>query len=126
MSEVIERLRQMDGTHLMPEDGEAIAVSDIIIAFAQAETENIRLRAALAMSKDPCVYCQYPLEEMAKCPSGFPGCARADDMMGCPEMGAAATLHTLRGDLKQITEMFRYGDRTRAFTQLTALVDGGG
>jgi uncharacterized protein YukE len=57
--------------------------------IAELEAENTHLRAALAMSQSPCTYCQLPREEMAKCRSGFPGCARADDMTGCPEFGAA-------------------------------------
>jgi hypothetical protein len=56
-------------------------------------TENTHLRAALATSKDPCIYCQLPAEEMGKCKRGFPGCARADDLSGCPEFGAAMDLH---------------------------------
>lgn len=56
-------------------------------------TENTHLRAALATSKDPCIYCQLPAEEMGKCKRGFPGCARADDLSGCPEFGAAMELH---------------------------------
>lgn len=54
--------------------------------------ENTKLRAALAVSKDPCVYCQLPEEEMAKCRSGFPGCARMDDITGCREFGAMMQL----------------------------------
>lgn len=54
----------------------------------KVEAENMRLRAALAQSERPCVYCSLPADEWAKCQSGFPGCARADDAMGCPELGA--------------------------------------
>lgn len=61
-------------------------------ALAAAERDNTHLRSALAVSKDPCRYCQLPAEEMAKCRSGFPGCDRADDMMGCPELGASLAL----------------------------------
>ena len=46
--------------------------------------ENDRLRAALAVSKDPCLYCNLPASEWSKCASGFPGCARGDDAMLCP------------------------------------------
>lgn len=46
--------------------------------------ENARLRAALAVSKDPCLYCALPASEWSKCASGFPGCARGDDAMLCP------------------------------------------
>lgn len=50
--------------------------------------ENDRLRAAMAQSDGVCVYCSLPADEWSKCSSGFPGCARADDAMGCPELGA--------------------------------------
>lgn len=54
--------------------------------LSAVESENTKLRAALAHSKEPCVYCQLPADEQAKCESGFPGCARADDQMGCPHL----------------------------------------
>lgn len=63
--------------------------------FNTLRDENARLRAALAMSKDPCLYCQLPADEMAKCKAGFPGCARADDTAGCPEFGSAMALAML-------------------------------
>jgi hypothetical protein len=56
--------------------------------LAEATAENTRLRAALANSKDPCAYCSLPKNEWSKCVKGFPGCDRADDAMGCPELGA--------------------------------------
>jgi hypothetical protein len=58
----------------------------------EVQSENIRLRAALANSNGACVYCTLPKEQWAECRSGFPGCARADDVMGCPELGAALEL----------------------------------
>lgn len=67
--------------------------------LAAAEKENTHLRAALAASKDPCIYCQLPAEEMAKCRSGFPGCSRADDITGCPEFGAMMNEASLREEL---------------------------
>lgn len=99
---------------------EAFAVSDDNAAFIAAcsgvaellravvaenerlTKENAHLRAALANSKDPCVYCQLPAERMAECRSGFPGCARADDMQGCPEFGAAMELHCVNEELASL------------------------
>lgn len=43
--------------------------------------ENDYLRGLVASVHMPCVYCKLPLAEMGKCQSGFPGCARADDML---------------------------------------------
>ena len=48
---------------------------------AQLRKENDVLRKKLAESKEPCVYCGLPAEDLAKCPHGFPGCGRADDML---------------------------------------------
>ena len=66
--------------------------------IAELEAENTHLRAALATSKSPCVYCQLPADEMAQCRSGFPGCARMDDVMGCPEFGAMMCLSDAQAD----------------------------
>jgi FtsZ-binding cell division protein ZapB len=64
--------------------------------------ETTLLRAALATSKDPCLYCQLPADEMVKCRSGFPGCARMDDLTGCPEFGAMMVEHDLRQDIVEL------------------------
>lgn len=66
-----------------------------------AMAENIRLRAALAQSDQPCAYCTLPAEEWNRCQYGFPGCARADDAMGCPELGARMEEHRLRDIIKR-------------------------
>lgn len=42
--------------------------------------ENNTLRALWANSEMDCVYCGLSKANMSKCLSGFPGCARADDM----------------------------------------------
>lgn len=47
----------------------------------QLTRENTLLRKMVAESDKPCIYCQLPKEDMGKCRSGFPGCARADDML---------------------------------------------
>ena len=69
--------------------------------LTESTAENTRLRAALASSKDPCPYCQLPKDEMVKCRSGFPGCARADDLMGCPELGATLEVERLERELNE-------------------------
>ena len=60
--------------------------------------ENTRLRAALAQSELPCIHCSLSREDWGKCEIGFPGCARADDATGCPELGAALERDQLRRD----------------------------
>lgn len=67
-----------------------------------AEAENIRLRAALAQSELPCVYCALPADEWAKCEQGFPGCGRADDAMGCPELGNRMRLVEAEARVKKL------------------------
>lgn len=64
--------------------------------YEEVVAENTRLRAALAMSERPCAYCSLPADEWAKCASGFPGCARADDANGCPELGASMTSDVMK------------------------------
>jgi hypothetical protein len=51
----------------------------------EAEEENNKLRGLLAKGQGDCVYCGLPAEDIAKCKSGFPGCARMDDIVNAPE-----------------------------------------
>lgn len=50
--------------------------------LARVMKENMTMRKIIAESDLPCLYCKLPGAEMGKCKSGFPGCGRADDMMG--------------------------------------------
>lgn len=72
--------------------------------LTELQAENTRLRAALAVSRDPCVYCSLPAERMAACPKGFPGCGRADDLMGCPELGASLELQRVAAERDRLRE----------------------
>lgn len=65
------------------------------LLVADLEAEITRLRAALAMSEGPCIYCSLPRERWAECSHGFPGCSRGDDAVGCPELGARLELENL-------------------------------
>lgn len=51
--------------------------------------ENDVLRGLLAKGEKDCVYCGLPAADISKCRSGFPGCARMDDMMAAPTLVAA-------------------------------------
>lgn len=51
--------------------------------------ENDRMRASLANGHGPCGYCDLPKTRWHECRSGFPGCARGDDAMLCPHVGAS-------------------------------------
>jgi len=52
----------------------------------EARKENDFMRVRLAESGKNCVYCNLPASDMAKCSAGFPGCARADDLLTCDEL----------------------------------------
>lgn len=47
----------------------------------ELEADNDRLRVMLSNSNQPCFYCGLSKRWMSKCKHGFPGCARADDMV---------------------------------------------
>lgn|SRR3990167_5721004 len=49
----------------------------------QFKKENDILRGLIAKQNTPCVYCGEV--EIAKCPYGFPGCGRADDILAAEE-----------------------------------------
>jgi hypothetical protein len=61
--------------------------------LAKAQAEDNYLRAYIANSDGPCLYCKLHRDDWGKCASGFPGCARADDAllgsMLCPSVGAS-------------------------------------
>lgn len=52
--------------------GEWVRYSTLREQLAKVEAENTRIRAALAQSELPCVYCSLPANEWSKCSSGFP------------------------------------------------------
>jgi len=52
----------------------------------EARKENDFMRLRLAESDKACVYCSLPKAEMGACASGFPGCARADELFQCDEL----------------------------------------
>ncbi len=52
--------------------------------IARLRAENDKLRKLLADAPIPCVYCGLSHEDLNRCQHGFPGCGRADDMMGDP------------------------------------------
>lgn len=75
--------------------------------------ENTRLRAALAVSKDPCIYCTLPADQIMRCSSGFPGCARTDDIAsGCREFGASMDLHYCKERVLQLEALLEEHDIT--------------
>lgn len=63
-----------------------LSLPALLYELEAARKENDFLRLRLAESDRDCVYCNLPASEMPKCSSGFPGCARADDLYGCDEL----------------------------------------
>lgn len=55
------------------------AVTSTDSEIARLKQENDMLRSLLPALGAPCVYCG--AVDIAKCPSGFPGCAQADDIL---------------------------------------------
>lgn len=88
IDKLIAKLRRYTERATQDFDGRDEWFIEAASALEGLAAENARLRAALAQSELPCVYCSLPREEWAKCSSGFPGCDRADDAVGCPELGA--------------------------------------
>lgn len=95
----LELVEDKDGTYTIRFAGQSYAnhvvvnawnVKDLKEIFALISSEvndKYRLQAALAYSKDPCMYCALPYEETSKC-NGFPmSCGRMDDKTLCPELG---------------------------------------
>lgn len=70
--------------------------------LADLKRENDHMRAALANGPGPCAYCDLPREDWSKCDRGFPGCARGDDAVLCPHVGAGMDEARLRAALEHI------------------------
>lgn len=54
------------------------------LSEVKQELENLRrenniIKTILSKAQIPCIYCG--LDDMSKCKSGFPGCAKADDLI---------------------------------------------
>lgn len=56
----------------------------ILADLERLEKENDVLRGIIANSKIDCIYCGLKKSAMAECASGFPGCARLDDITNAP------------------------------------------
>jgi hypothetical protein len=54
------------------------------VTIEELKEENDTLRGICAYENIECLYCGLPRAEMARCQSGFPGCARTDDMLCAP------------------------------------------
>lgn len=61
-----------------------------------ARAENDVLRSLLAKGDKDCPYCALPAAAISKCPKGFPGCDRMDDIMAAPITKAESENEALR------------------------------
>ena len=66
-------------------NGSMMWTSDHDKILTRFKEENDKLRGLLAQGKGDCVYCGLPAADIAKCPHGFPGCARMDDIVAAQE-----------------------------------------
>ena len=84
---------------------------DLKVEIHRLATENDKLHAITANSNLDCIYCSLPKTEWNACAHGFPGCARADDAMLCPHIGAEfetqETLSRLHALADQMAEALR-------------------
>lgn len=105
MSDIVERLNsgastsRHYGLHLRKYQE---LCNEAASELSHLKAENERLRATLANSKSPCAYCDLPADEWAKCKFGFPGCGRADDVVGCPELGASLEARRLKARVEEL------------------------
>jgi hypothetical protein len=108
--EEIERLRELV---VALQEARPKVCSEQNMAVKRLQTiqaENTRLRAALAQSDLPCVYCSLPADEWNKCQHGWPGCGRADDAMGCPELGAGMEVARLQEQVAMLRDVLRQAE----------------
>ena len=71
----------------------------------EARKENDFMRLRLAESDKACVYCELPRADMGACASGFPGCARADDLYHCDELTRRDAQQRREGAAAKLNEM---------------------
>ena len=70
------------------------AYDDLRANFERLRAGNTMLRALLPKMGAPCIHCG--LTEMAKCAHGFPGCAKADDLLVGEEEGWKAAIERMK------------------------------
>src|SRR6478736_5689034 len=81
-------------------------------AIDALKKENDHLRASLAYSGGPCIYCNLPKEDWSGCEKGFPACYRKADSMLCPHVGA--DIETTAEVLKLTAEIETLGEAVDA------------
>lgn len=69
---------QMEGPNQSGVSSNVTRLEGLVSSLAN---ENNVLRSLLAKGNGDCPYCGLPAAEISRCASGFPGCARMDDIM---------------------------------------------
>lgn len=91
-------------------------VSDELIAENQKLIEeNDKLRGLLAKSDKDCAYCGLKSEDIGRCASGFPGCARMDDIVNHQETKTELALQDANNTIDKLSidlENVRWAKRT--------------
>lgn len=85
--------------HLFDTDGKENIETSVAVSIRGILEENDKLRGLLAQGKGDCVYCSLSAADIAKCASGFPGCARMDDIVNAPDTEKDQQLLHLRMSL---------------------------
>lgn len=78
---------------------EHITIGKLMNTIDALTIENATLRGLVAKGQGDCVYCGLKAEDMAQCKSGFPGCARMDDIMAAQETEKDRQIDHLRMSL---------------------------
>lgn len=71
-------------------------VLELIATLKKVEDENTFIRAGAAQGLGDCLHCGLSRDDWSQCRDGFPGCARADDAINCPHLGAFLDLDKMR------------------------------
>ena len=88
-------------------NGSMMWTSDHDKILSRFKEENNKLRGLLAKGQGDCVYCGLPAADIAKCPSGFPGCARMDDIVNKEETAVEMENANLRVRVLNLTDALR-------------------
>jgi hypothetical protein len=78
---------------------------NITRTYEELQQENDRLRVMLAKGKGDCMFCGLPAEDISKCASGFPGCARMDEMLNSIDSAKDDFIEQLRYCLRAIIKV---------------------
>ena len=82
-------------------------IENLTVSNQELLTENDKLRGLLAAGQGDCVYCGLPAADIAKCPHGFPGCTRMDDIVNKHETAVEMENTNLRVDVLNLRDALK-------------------